>query len=201
MKSRYVPNHPFYRHYKKNAEKEMNLFLLISVLFFTTSSVFIQNSTWKRYTLGNPPLSIELPVPPEKTTLKLSEDLKAKVKSIETHQASSLSLFVMMSFLEYKGGLATDPKKAAQGAIENVRAQAGMTDFTVEYTDVSISGRRAVRVKAKYRKGTSPMGFSGLYIAEGQKLWQVNVGYSDADLRAQEASERILRSVRFLPPK
>ncbi|HWP32011.1 MAG TPA: hypothetical protein VNK96_09865 [Fimbriimonadales bacterium] len=180
----------------------MTLNLLILVLVFTTSSFSsIQNWTWKRYAFGSPSLSIELPTPSEKTNLKLSEDMSAKVKTIETYQVSSSGLFVMMSFLEYKEGVVTDAKKAAQGAMANVRAQAGLTDFTVEYKELSISGKRAVQVKARYRKGTTPMGFSGVYIVEGQKLWQVNLGYATSDLKAQEASERILRSIRFIPSK
>lgn len=180
----------------------MTLNLLILVLFFSTSSFSIaQNWTWKRYVFGSPSLSIELPTAPEKTTLKLSEDMSARVKTIETHQASSSGLFVMLSFLEYKEGVVVDAKKAAQGAMANVRAQAGLADFAVEYKDLLILGKRAVQVKAKYRKGTTPLGFSGVYIVEGQKLWQVNVGYSTSDLKAHEASERILRSLRFIPSK
>lgn len=174
----------------------------LSVIFVTSPFFLLfQSPEWKRYALAKTNLTVELPVPPEKTTLELSGEMKDKVKTIEAYQASALNLFVMVSYFEYKEGVVVAVKSAAEGAVSNMQRQAGLSDFTVAYRQVTVSGKKVMRVNATYRKGTTPMGFSGLYIVEGQKLWQVNVGYFVSDRKAQQSVERILGSVRIIPAK
>ena len=152
---------------------------------------------WKRYDLTKLNMSLSLPLQPEPTTVELRADSKKMIKSMETIQVSIPGLFVVASYTHYDNDIVADLKKAAQGAIENIKSQTNVTDFKSTTKPETIGSLNGLRISGTYKSKGRGLAFEGLIACDNNHLWQVNTGFVQGNSESRAFAWKVLDSLKI----
>ena len=128
--------------------------------------------------------------------LELPEHIKVYVKEMSSYHYESKPLAFFVSRAEYQPGIKLDIEGAVNGAVQNMQAQKGITEFTYEASKVTkdfIEGR-LIKGTCKVN-GEDAEFIAQIYIKNVKMLQIITMNLSFPENR--EIRDRILKSIRI----
>jgi hypothetical protein len=171
------------------------------VKFFKSekTSKEVLSQTWIKETYGNFGLTVETPVIMTKADLTFPDNIKQVIDQMDTYNYISAKGFkVLINSIKYNPAVGqTDLQGAANGSINEMKMQKGVTDF--DYTEDYISKNDVPGFvqKGTYKQDGVEVEFINTGFSKGLILWQVFVAYQLNDEVGRIASKRVIESVEI----
>lgn len=171
------------------------------VKFFKSekTSEEILNQDWFKDTYGSYGLTVETPVKMTKGDLPIPDNVRQIIDQMDVYNYMSNKGFkVMINSIKYNPTVGqTNLQGAANGSINEMKMQKGVTDF--DYTEDYIYKKE---IPGFIQKGTfihNGIGveFINTGFAKGLILWQVWVGYQTDDEVGRTAAKRVIESIEI----
>jgi hypothetical protein len=144
-------------------------------------------------------MSLELPGKPMDIDVPISEETRKHIQTMQNQATTAEGLYVLLSFVEYSPDAVVDLQSAADGSINGVKGDPGVSDFRVlSRTNCTVGGKAAVRMTCTYKSGGTTQMYESLQVVQGRKLWQLVAAYVPGTT-AQSDSARVFKSVNFAP--
>ncbi len=162
--------------------------------FGESETVSFEDTDWLPATLLG--VRYEAPFELAPMDLKLPEHIKVYVKEMTNYHYESKPIGFFLSRAEYQPGVKVDIDGAVQGAVQNMQAQKGISDFTYETSKIQknfIDGRL---VKGTCKVNGEDAEFICQLFAKDLKLLQImtmNLSYPEN----RTVRDRILKSIRI----
>lgn len=165
-----------------------------NVLFGQSEIASFEDSDWdiKRYAV----VKVELPFDLSETDLKLPEYVKKHVKMMENYKYESKSISFFISFAEYREGIDANIDGAVDGAINNMKAGKGISDFTYTVKNIEKNFIEGRLIEGTFKLKEQDVEFIGEIFLKDLKLLQIlaiNLNYEEN----REIRDRILKSIKF----
>lgn len=159
----------------------------------------ILHQKWVRETYGDYGLSVESPVKLTKGDLPVPENIKQFISKMEVYDYTSEKGFkILVNSIEYKPEIgSTSLEGAANGSVNEVKSQKGVTDF--EYTEEAAvkSDIPGFIQKGSYNQNGVEIEFINAGYATQFHIWQVLVMFGKNDQTGRIAAERVIESINF----
>jgi len=110
---------------------------------------------------------------------------------------SGFSIYVSTGM--YQEGIEVDMEGAVNGAIQNLKAQKGVTNVSTQVADITVDGIAAKRIYGTLQAAQKEMIFNAILIGEKDVLRQVIIARTKGDTYAEKMEQRILASVELVP--
>lgn len=178
---------------RRNHNSAVVLAAIVGVLSLPTAAQSADG--WKRHSLSQAQLNLELPGEPKAAESKLKEQSKQFVEKQVTYQVTVPGVYVMISYTQYVEGIAVDLRRATDGAISSIKSQAGVTDAKFTTREIQRDDKPGLSISGIYSKGGKGLAYDALIIGAGRQLWQVGVGFSSSSNDGKNASRKVLGSV------
>lgn len=167
--------------------------LAYSALFSESETASFESSDWKKqFDLG---ITYEAPFELSVKEIALPANIKPFVKNLSTYMYDSKAISFMLSKAEYNDDIQTDLNGAVQGAIQNISASEGVSEFKYQTKNCSRNGLLGKKIEATLKiKGKEAEMVAELYAA-GNRLIQVmftNLSYTEN----REIRNKIFNSLR-----
>lgn len=170
---------------------------IAAVSFGAQQSKVDAKGDWKRYSLSDARLSVELPDDPSRFAGASRDQSRQKAEVAQGPRLSVGGVILRFSCAEYQEGSTVDLERAAQGAVASITGTRGVTEFKFSRTDLKVSGVPAIRLETSYEfSGQRRVGFWILIVGEGEHLWQASAMFAASDPNQADIAKRILGSVR-----
>jgi len=153
------------------------------------------NLAWKRKSLEELQMSVELPVAPEKTRLELNSATMRQISQVQSYKAVVDEVLFRFTFVTYAAGAEVDLQRASDGAISNLRGTSGVTELKYKTERTKVSALEALRIEATYQFRASPVSYIALIVGDGQRLWQASAMYRTASASQEQTAKRVMASV------
>jgi hypothetical protein len=164
-------------------------------MFFAESEIVsFEDSDWSRKNILG--IRFEAPFELSETEIDLSHSVRQYLKEMNTFEYTAQSLSLFLSRAEYKDGIPLSLDGAVNGAIQNMKASKGVSDFIYEVNPIekhSLTGR-LVQGTCKMKEKDAE--FIGEVYLKDTKLIQIlsfNLSYE----KNREARERIMKSMNI----
>jgi hypothetical protein len=163
-------------------------------LFSESEIVSFEDSDWgRKQILG---VRFESPFDLSETEVDLPNSIKQYIKIMKTYQYDAQALSLFISRVEYNDGIVTDIDGAVNGAVQNMKASKGVSDFTYDVKPITknfLTGRLlqgTCKIKGKEAE------FVGELYKKDSKLLQIlSMNLSHEENR--EARGRIMKSMKI----
>ncbi|KAA0240360.1 MAG: hypothetical protein EDM74_01160 [Armatimonadetes bacterium] len=168
--------------------------------FETTPKLLTQAQTsgtlaWKRKSLEELQMSVELPVAPEKIRLELNSATMRQISQVQSYKAVVDEVLFRFTFVTYAAGAEVDLQRASDGAISNLRGTSGVTELKYKTERTKVSALEALRIEATYQFRASPVSYIAVIVGDGQRLWQASAMYRTASASQEQTAKRVMASV------
>jgi hypothetical protein len=163
-------------------------------LFSESEIVSFEDSDWgRKQILG---VQFESPFELSETEVELPPSVKQYVKLMKTYQYDSQALSLFISRAEYNDGIATDIDGAVNGAVQNMKASKGVSDFiyTVKPITKNFLAGRLLQGTCKM-KGKEAEFIGEIYLKDTKLLQILSFNLNYAENR--EARGRIMKSMKI----
>ena len=157
---------------------------------------FDVKAVWKRYSMSDARLSVELPDDPARFTVPNRERATSKAEVAQGPKLSVGKVIFRFSCVDYPEGSTIDIERAAQSAVASIMGTHGVTEFKFSRTDLKVNGLPSIRLETKYQFNASPVSFWILIVGEGEQLWQASAIFKTAMKDQEDLARRVLDSVR-----
>jgi hypothetical protein len=151
---------------------------------------------WRSLELPDAQIALELPVQPKRLETKIRADAAKLIEKQVSYEASIPGAYFLIRYTLYAENVAVDLKKAAQGAIDGIKSQAGVSEVRFTTKDVRRDDKPAVSLEGYYTLSGKHFEYDALFIGAGRQLWQVGVGFSDTSSEGKAAARRALGSIK-----
>lgn len=118
----------------------------------------------------------------------------AEVKRFEGKRPDELEISV--AYFRYVAGTAVDLDAAAAGSLKSLSAMEGMTNPQQQARDIKISGYPAKRLSFSARRFGGEVSAESLILYNGEKMWVVQIVFTNKSKGAGPVAESILSSVQ-----
>lgn len=167
------------------------------VLALTASSAPLQSlDGWKRYDLPEAKISLELPAEPNESRVQLKEAARKYIEQYLNYTVSAPGVFILVSHTLYVEGVAVDLRKAAEGAVSNIKSQEGVSGAAFTFRDIRRDDKPAVAFSGTYTSGKRRLAYEALVIGAGRQLWLVGVGFESVSTEGRVAARNCLGSIK-----
>jgi hypothetical protein len=164
----------------------------------TRTNDSILSEKWVRTTVGNSGLLIDLPFQLEKQDIPLTQFTANMIDKMEGFSHISGKGFKIVTFhTVYKEGIEASLDGAVQGAVNEIQKIQGISDFSWNQAETTVSSKKAALVTINYKILEYPVRIKTLVVCSKNKLWQVISQYSEDDIAGAKASEKILNSIEI----
>lgn len=158
----------------------------------------ILNQEWVRNTYGDYGLSLLTPQKLEKGKLEFPDNVKELIENYSTFNYEDNSFQIMINSLEYKPVVGeTNLQMGADGAMNSVKSQKGVTDFRYEERNVFVSNIQGLEQKGNCKIKNFGAEFINNIFVKGLKVWQVLVIYRVDDDIARKAARKVIGSIEI----
>jgi len=161
----------------------------------------LMEGKWYRNAYGYPAVTIETPVVLKAFSLDLPTEVNAAMLSMGNFvygsYISGFSIYVSTGM--YQEGIEVDMEGAVNGAIQNLKAQKGVTNVSTQVADITVDGIAAKRIYGTLQAAQKEMIFNAILIGEKDVLRQVIIARTKGDTYAEKMEQRILASVELVP--
>jgi hypothetical protein len=171
------------------------------VRFFKSekTSKEVLNQKWNKETYGSFGLTVETPVQLTKGDLPMTDDVKQFVDKMEVYNYMSAKGFkILINSIRYKPAVGTvDLQGAANGSINEVKGQKGVTDF--DYTENAFKKNDIPGFiqNGTYKQNGTIIEFINTGFSDDLTLWQVCVVFQADDEVGRTASKRVIESIEI----
>lgn len=161
----------------------------------------VLSEQWIKKTYGSYGLNIETPwelksSPPPSLPENLKRMLE-KIESFESKNDDQFKIGIISSKYNPAEISQLNLQGAADGAINEVRNMPGVTNFTYSEDTYSVSNLPGFIQRGTYSQNGFKIGFINIGVIKDFNFWQVMVFRRENDIVAQEAAERIIRSIQI----
>lgn len=159
----------------------------------------ILDQKWVRETYGDYGLSVETPVKLTKGDLPVPENIKQFISKMEVYNYMSEKGFrILINSIEYKPEIgSTSLEGAANGSVNEVKSQKGVTDFVYTEEAAVKSDIPGFIQKGTYKQSGIELEFINSGFATQFHIWQVLVMFESNDEIGRQAAERVIESVEI----
>lgn len=165
-----------------------------NALFGESDTCSFEESDWKKQTyLG---VSFEAPFELSTMNIPLPEEVKKLINKFDTYEFHNTPIGMAVSVCEYKEGTPANIDGSVQGAVQNMQAAKGVTDFKYEVTTVDKGYLQCRRIVGTMKLDKKDAEFISEIYLGNMKLLQImweNLNY--AENRA--VRDRILKSIKI----
>jgi hypothetical protein len=156
----------------------------------------ILNQEWVRDTYGDYGLSLQTPQKLEKGELEIPDNIKELIANNNTFNYQDNSFQIMVNSIEYKAVVGeANLQMGADGAMNSVKSQKGVTDFRYEERNLFVSNIHGLEQKGNCKIKNSGVEFINNIFVKGLKVWQVLVIYRVDDDIARTAARKVIGSI------
>lgn len=162
------------------------------------TNVEILDNQWSRKTYGDLGLTLETPweLQASGEQLPLDESVASVIEKIETFENPSEDFKVMINMIKYKPEVGQlDFRGGADGAINGIRNNQGITDFQYKEDPFSANDIPGVIQKGSYTQNAFDIEFINVILMSELNAWQVSIFRKSKDEVARQAADRIIQSI------
>jgi hypothetical protein len=171
------------------------------VRFFKSqkTSKEVLEQEWIKETYGNHGLALETPVILSRQELPIPEHVKQYIEEIHSHAYLSGKGFkVMINSIKYKPAVGqADLQGAANGAVNEMKMQQGVTDFNYNEEPINKNDIPGLIQKGTYNHDGIGVEFINATFREGLVLWQILVAHETTDEVGRIAAKRVIESIEI----
>ncbi len=165
-------------------------------------SLELLEGKWYKANYGYPAITMETPVVLKPMQIPLPPEAQQMLKSISFFEYGSyISGFtIVVSTGEYSEMIEPNEEGAVNGAIQNMKAQKGISDVQYKVEDASIDGTHCKRIYGKLNAENKVMVFNTYMIMEDHFMRQIIIARSKEDKYAEKIENRIINSIHLEKP-
>ncbi len=206
---------------KKKSKKKRNrfIFLTVFILFFlgayfvgskvmsfiskyadTTKTEQLLKNDWIEKSYGNPSITIESPVELSSQEIpNIPPEVKKLIDNMEGFQYKSLinGLEINIATSLYTPDVEASLQGAMQGAIEEVKKQSTISDFSCQTEAYNKSDTSGARVFGTLKENNLLKNFQMIILVDKNKIRRVTTSYNSDDISAEKIVERIINSIKI----
>ena len=159
----------------------------------------IQNQEWIKESYGDFGLSVETPVKLTRSDLPLPEIVRHLIQKMDFYSYQSTSGFtIAINSTRYSPELGSvDLQGAADGAVNEMKMQMGVTDFRHTDDPFSRSDIPGIIQKGSFKKDGIEIQFINTVFSVGPVLYQIMTAYQTNDETARRAAGRVIESIEI----
>jgi len=156
----------------------------------------ILSQEWVRDTYGDYGLSLLTPQKLKKGELDLPENLRKLIENSSTFTYDDNSFQIMVNSVEYKSIIGEgNLQMGADGAMNSMKSQKGVTDFRYEERNIFVSNIHGLEQKGNCKIKNYGAEFINDIFVKGLKAWQILVIYRVDDDIARVAPRKVIESI------
>ena len=157
----------------------------------------IMEQEWVKSSYGELGLTLETPIRLTKGTLELPDHVKQYIVRFDSYNNLSNKGFkVFANSTLYVSELReVNLQGAADGSVQEMKAQKGVTDFTYEEDKTALGEIPGIIQRGRYKQDGQGINFMNVLYAKDVRLWHVTVGWFEKDELGPAAAERVIRSI------
>lgn len=171
------------------------------VSFFKSekTSKEVLEQKWIKKTYGNYGLTVETPSKMTKGNLPMPDNVKKVIDQMDVYNYKSEKGFkVLINSIKYNPSIGqTNLQGAANGSIQEMKMQKGVTEFNYTEDYISKNNIPGFIQKGKYNLNDIEIKFINTGFAKGLIIWQVMVAYQADDEIGQIAANRVIDSIEL----
>lgn len=163
-----------------------------------TSDKILQQE-WVKETYGSFGLTVETPSKMLKEDIPLDEEVLEYIEIMDSYEYSKDRGFkVLLNSVKYKPIVKeANLKGAADGSVNEMKVQAGVSEFTYTENSLDVDGINGLIQTGNYMKDKTKIEFVNTVFAKGQLFWQVLVAWQYEDDNGRIAANRVVESIGF----
>ncbi|PKP52077.1 MAG: hypothetical protein CVT92_10505 [Bacteroidetes bacterium HGW-Bacteroidetes-1] len=163
-----------------------------------TSKQVLQQE-WIKETYGDFGLTVETPFKMTKTDLLIPDDVRQLIDKMDVYNYTSAKGFkVIINSIKYNPVIGEgNLKGAADGAINEMKIQRGVTDLKYVEESVSIKAIPGFIQRGSYKMDDIGIEFINTGFSEGLIFWQVLVAFQANDEVGRIAAGRVIQSIEI----
>jgi hypothetical protein len=154
---------------------------------------------WNVQSCGSSGLNIESPVVlkvSHKLMNKIDPETRKFIAGIESCEGRYSNNFdIIMNSVSYVQNVETSLRGAANGAVNEMRAQPGVTNFVYTETQVERSGITGVLQSGSFNLKGKQFRFYDVIFLRGQQSWQVIIVFNATEKAGEQIALRIVESI------
>lgn len=172
---------------------------IIKIIKSEKTSKEVLDQRWIKKTYGNYGLTVETPVKMTKGDMPIPDNIRQVIDQMDVYDYKSNDGFkVIINSIKYNPSVGqTDLKGAANGSINQMKMQKGVTD--VDYSEDYLSKNKIPGFvqKGTYKFNGVGVEFINTGFSKGLILWQVMVMYQTEDEVGRTAAKRVIESIEI----
>lgn len=169
-----------------------------SVFFQKTTPEYFLTKTWNTSSYGSYGLSMATPFTLRETDMHFPKQLVDMTEYLKSFQSDkSLPVMVMINVIKYKAGLPVNLQNGANGAVNEMKSQPEVSDFTYSEIHEKVSDFPAILQTGSYSTSTDKVGFKDLIMLKSHIFMQVTILYEQSDSTGNLVADKIVQSVKI----
>jgi hypothetical protein len=168
--------------------------LAYNALFVQSDIAEYEDTDWiKSNYLG---VTYEAPFELSPMDLQLPQNAKNYIKEMENYKFESNPIAFIISRVEYQAGVTTSINGAVDGAVQNMQAQKGITEFSYKVSNIDSNFIEGRLIKGTCKADKKDAEFIVYIYLKNLKLLQIMAMNLDFP-ENREIRNRIIKSIRF----
>ncbi len=159
----------------------------------------IMQKDWVYKSYGDLGLSLETPTVLKKGTLALPEEIQQLIEHMDVYDNMSQKGFkVTANSIKYSDKIGqANLEGAAEGSVNEMKIQKGVTDFNYEQFRVNLDIIPGIIQSGTYKHKGEAVEFTNAIFSKGTTTWQVLVLWKEDDIFGRQAGKRIIDSIKI----
>ena len=158
----------------------------------------ILKQEWVRDTYGDYGLSVETPEKLTKDAIKFPDNIKEFIENSSSYSSKVRGFEARVISVRYKPVIGEgDLQGGADGAINEMKAQKGVTDFHYEERNVFVSNVHGIEQKGNFKMKNFGAEFINNIFVKGLNAWQILVIYRVDDNIGRKAARKLMESIEI----
>ncbi len=153
---------------------------------------------WIRGAYGDYGLSVLTPQKLIKDEVELPANVKEMIDNYSTHSSNNQGFQIRVSSVRYKPAIGeASLQGGADGAMNEMKAQKGVSDFHYEERNIFVSNIHGIEQKGNFKIKDFEAEFINNLFVKGLNAWQVLVIYRVDDNNGRIAARKVLESIEI----